>query len=62
MPPVITDEMLDVFAISGTWEELPGKIMARYDGLLDRVMYNLPFKPGEMDDQWRQAVAAFKSN
>jgi probable F420-dependent oxidoreductase len=62
MPSLITDEMLDAFAVSGTWEELPGEIMARYGNLLDRVMYHLPFRPGEMDDRWVRAVRAFKSN
>jgi hypothetical protein len=41
---------------------LPGKIMARYEGLLNRVMYYLPFVPGEMDDQWRKAIEAFKAS
>jgi probable F420-dependent oxidoreductase len=62
MPSLISDEMLDVFALSGAWEELPGKIMARYEGLLDRVTYYLPFVPGEMDDQWQQAIKAFKAS
>jgi probable F420-dependent oxidoreductase len=61
MPSLISDEMLEVFALRGTWEELPGKIIARYDGLLDRVMYYLPFIPGQMDDRWRQVVEAFKA-
>ncbi len=60
MPSLISDEMLDVFAISGTWLELPDKIMARYEGLLDRVMYYLPFVPGDMDERWRWIVKAFK--
>jgi probable F420-dependent oxidoreductase len=60
MPALISDEMLHVFALSGTWEELPGKIKTRYEGLLDRVMYYLPFLPGEMDGQWRRAIEAFK--
>lgn len=60
MPSLISDEMLDVFAISGTWDELPSKIMARYRGLLDRVMYYLPFVPGDMEEEWRQAIEAFK--
>lgn len=62
MLSLISDEMLDVFALSGAWEELPGKIMARYEGLLDRVMYYLPFVPDEMDDRWQQAIKAFKSS
>jgi len=61
MPALIDDEMLEVFAVSGKWEELPGRIVARYEGLLDRGMYYLPFLPGEMDDQWRRAVAGFKA-
>lgn len=60
MPSLITDEMLDAFALSGTWEDLPGLIMTRYEGLLDRVMYYLPFVPGDMDDRWRWIVKAFK--
>jgi hypothetical protein len=61
MPALVSDEMLDVFALSGIWEELPGMITARYDGLLDRVMYYLPFVPGAMDDGWRRVIEAFKS-
>jgi probable F420-dependent oxidoreductase len=61
MPDLVTDEMLDEFALSGTWEELPGLIMTRYEGLLDRVMYYLPFVPGEMDDRWRGIIEAFTS-
>lgn len=61
MPSLITDEMLDAFALSGTWEELPGLIRTRYEGLLDRVMYYLPFIPGDMDDRWQWIVRAFKS-
>ncbi|GAB4543242.1 MAG: LLM class F420-dependent oxidoreductase [Anaerolineae bacterium] len=60
MPALISDEMLELFALSGRWDELPGLIMSRYEGLLDRVMYYLPFLPGEMDGQWRQAISAFK--
>lgn len=60
MPALISEEMLEVFALSGRWEELPGMIKTRYEGVLDRVMYYLPFLPGEMDGQWRQAIQAFK--
>ena len=60
MPDLIRDEMLEVFAVGGKWAELPGQIVTRYAGLLDRVMYYLPLLPGEMDERWRQAVAAFK--
>jgi probable F420-dependent oxidoreductase len=61
MPALISDDMLDIFAVRGAWSELPGKIMARYQGLLDRVMYYVPFVPGDMDQRWRQTVEAFKA-
>jgi len=60
MPVQITDEMLEVFAVTGRWEELPALIQARYDGLLDRVMYYLPFTPEVDADRWRVAVEGFK--
>jgi probable F420-dependent oxidoreductase len=59
MPALITDEMLEEFAIVGRWHEIPAKIKARYDGLLDRVTYYLPFVPGQNQTRWRQAVEAF---
>lgn len=34
---VITDEMLDMFAVVGRPEEIPGKLRARYDGIVDRI-------------------------
>ena len=37
MAALITDEMLDVFAVSGAWEDLGAKLRSRYDGLLDRI-------------------------
>jgi alkanesulfonate monooxygenase SsuD/methylene tetrahydromethanopterin reductase-like flavin-dependent oxidoreductase (luciferase family) len=37
MEATITDDMLDVFAITATWDDLPGAILARYSGLVDRV-------------------------
>ena len=44
MGDVISDRMLEAFAISGKWAELPGLIQARYAGrLLDRVALYLPY-------------------
>jgi len=37
MSALITDEMLEVFAVYGTWEDLGPKLRARYEGLLDRI-------------------------
>jgi probable F420-dependent oxidoreductase len=59
MPALITDDMLEEFAIVGRWDEIPARIKARYDGLLDRVTYYLPFVPGQDEARWRQTVEAF---
>jgi hypothetical protein len=61
MPAVISDEMLAEFAVRGPWADLPTLVHAKYDGLLDRVSYYLPFVPGEADEQWRATVQGFKN-
>ena len=37
MAALVTDEMLDVFAVFGSWKDLGGKLRERYAGLLDRI-------------------------
>ncbi len=60
MGQVITDEMLDAFAVTGKWADLPRLVQARYAGrLLDRVAYYLPFVPGEEDEGWRATIGQF---
>lgn len=60
MPGLISDKMLEAFAVTGAWAELPGKIHDRYGDMLDRVGYYLPFEPGANDDGWRATIAGFK--
>jgi len=61
MPRLVTDEMLETFAVRGSFTELPSEIQKRYDGLLDRVSYYFGFTPGENDDGWRTTLAGFKA-
>ena len=37
MEKVITDEMLDVYAVTATWDDLPARLLERYDGVVDRI-------------------------
>jgi hypothetical protein len=60
MPALITDEMLDRFALRGTWAELPAMVQKKYAGLLDRVSYYIPLVPGVNETAWRATVAGFK--
>ena len=61
MGSLITDEMLDAFAVTGPWAALPRIVQDRYAGrLLDRVAYYLPFVPGEEDAGWRATIEGFR--
>lgn len=56
----ITDEMLDVYAVTARWDDVASRIRARYDGILDRVALYLPFRPDVDSDRWRRIVHAFQ--
>ncbi|MBV9181039.1 MAG: TIGR03617 family F420-dependent LLM class oxidoreductase [Acidobacteria bacterium] len=43
MAGLITDEMLDTIAVSGTFATIGGKLRHRYLGLLDRISLYLPY-------------------
>lgn len=54
----ITDDMLDVFAVTGRYEEVPDLIKKKYTGYLDRVAFYFPFHEND-GRPWREIVAAF---
>lgn len=56
MPALISDEMLQAFAVEAAPEALGLALRDRFDGLLDRVSLYIPFVPGQMDDFWRGLV------
>jgi probable F420-dependent oxidoreductase len=58
MPALITDEMLDAFAVEAAPDEIGPALKQRYDGLIDRVALYLPFVPGEKDRFWRAVVGS----
>ncbi len=61
MPGMVTDEMLDSLALSGSWAELPGKIESKYGGRLDRVSYYLPYVVGENEVGWKATIEGIKT-
>ena len=58
MAELITDEMLEVYAVQGTWDEVPGLLRKKYTGLIDRLAFYVPVRPGEDDARWRKMIAA----
>jgi probable F420-dependent oxidoreductase len=49
MADLISDETLDHFAVTATWETLAGKLRERYDGICDRTQLYPAFQPS-LDD------------
>ncbi len=52
MPSLITDEMLEVYAVTGTYDNIADKMRERFDGLLDRVAFYVPYKAAFDDHTW----------
>ncbi len=61
MGDLISDDMLEEFAVVAPVDELAHAVWARYDGLLDRVGYYFAFVPEEKEREivWRRAAEVF---
>jgi probable F420-dependent oxidoreductase len=57
LPGVISDEMLEEFAVISPPDELGIRLRERYAGLADRLGVYLPFFPGEKDSFWKKMAA-----
>jgi probable F420-dependent oxidoreductase len=53
MPMLITNEMLNEFAVVTDESNLAQELKKRYDGIADRLALYTPFVPGEKDNWWR---------
>lgn len=63
MGDLISDDMLNEFAVVALADDLAHAVKARYEGLLDRVGYYFSFVPEEQERQivWRGAADVFTS-
>ena len=63
MYALISDDMLDAFAVVAAPAELPYKLRERYDGLLDRAGFYFPFEPNDRAKRiiWQHAAEAMRS-
>jgi probable F420-dependent oxidoreductase len=55
---VITDEMLETYAVIGNWQDIPALVGDKYKGILDRAMLYAGFHPEEAETE-RELVRAF---
>ncbi|MGH3146178.1 MAG: TIGR03617 family F420-dependent LLM class oxidoreductase [Rubrobacter sp.] len=58
MPDLVTDEMVQAFAVEAAPDEIGPALKERYEGLIDRVALYLPFVPGERDGFWREVTSS----
>src|SRR5262249_56592335 len=59
MASLITDEMLDVYAVQGTWDEIPGLLRKKYGEVMDRIGFYVPMGAGGTDETtWRGLISA----
>jgi probable F420-dependent oxidoreductase len=59
MAKEITDEMLDLYSVTGNYEDIGDKVKKRYEGLLDRVAFYIPYRAGIDDADWRRLAKQF---
>ncbi len=52
MPMLVSDEMLAEFAVIAPPRDLPAALRQRYQGLVDRLGFYIPFVPGQRDELW----------
>ena len=61
MPGLISDDMLDTFAVSAPLGDLAGPLRQRYTGLLDRLSLYRSFKIDEDQAAWARLAAGIKN-
>ncbi len=65
MAAAVTDEMLDEYAVTATWDDLADRLVERYRGLADRLFTYQPagewLREPELADRWQQVAARVTS-
>ena len=61
MTDLISDETLDLFAVSGSFATIGERIRERYRGLYDRTQLYPSFQPPLEDPRWPAVLAGFRS-
>jgi probable F420-dependent oxidoreductase len=59
MADLVTDEMVDTYAVTGTYDTIATKIKERYTGLLDRTSFYQPHQPGLGDQRLPRVIKEF---
>jgi probable F420-dependent oxidoreductase len=57
MTELITDEILDAFAVIGGYSEIPGLMKQRFDGMVDEVVFNAGGPDSPVQAEIRKTIA-----
>ncbi len=60
MGELITDDVLDAFAVVCPFDDVPARLRQRFDGLVDRFSFYTPY--AVTPEQWRSVIAGFHRN
>jgi len=61
MADLITDEMLDTFAVTGGYDTVGARLKQRYAGLLDSTALYQPYQPGLDDPRLPRFIKEFNA-
>ena len=61
MADLITDEMLETFAVTGSYDTIGAKLKQRYAGLLDSTALYQPYQPGLDDPRLPRFIKEFNA-
>jgi hypothetical protein len=61
MTELVSDEMLETFAIVSDQSDLADALLSRYSGLADRLTLYIPFIPGDRDEFWRNIATKIQN-
>jgi len=59
MGDLVTDEILETFAVVAEPEDIPKALLARYGDIVDRLSFYAPYQSDR--DRWKQVLAGFKA-
>jgi probable F420-dependent oxidoreductase len=61
MTALISDEVVNTFAVVSSQEELADALLARYGELADRLTLYIPFFPGERNEFWKNTATKIRA-
>ena len=59
MGELITDDILETFAVVAAPEDIPKRLLERYGDLVDRISFYAPYRSDP--DRWKHVLAGFRT-